>query len=432
VKAGARDRARGVGGANIRAAAWMAWSLACLTLAMSAASVALLVLAQSVHVPSSWNTASNSGIADDLLFSVSILAFPVVGALIASRRPRNPVGWICLAVGLLWTLITLIEDYSVYGLAAPGSVPFPVGIFALTAWMWVPAVGLLGTYLLLLFPDGRLPNRKWRPLAWLCGAEMVLFSIVVFFTPGPLPGLGGARNPFGLEGLPWVAAAWYILLPLLPVCMLASALSLVLRYRHAGGEVRQQIKWIAFAASFFGLAYLGFVVRALVLPEVAPGLWQFTIILSIAGVPAAIGFAVLRYRLYDIDVVINRALVYGSLTVTLALLYFGGVTIAQAVFRFLTGQQEQPQLAVVVSTLAIAALFNPLRRRLQSFIDRRFYRNKYDARKTLEAFSARLREETDLERLGEHLTGAVGEAMQPAYISLWLRPTAKPRSERPS
>jgi hypothetical protein len=423
VTAGARDRARGVGGTNTRTA-WLAWSLACLTLAMSAASVALLVLARSVHVPS-------SSIADDLLFSVSFLAFPVVGAMIASRRPQNPIGWICLADGLLWTLITLIEDYSLYGLAVPGSVPFPVGIFALTAWMWVPAVGLFGIYLLLLFPDGRLPNRKWRPLARLFGAEMVLLSMVVFLTPGPLLGLGGARNPFGLEALPWVADAQWVLIPLLPVCILASALSLVLRYRRSGGEVRQQIKWVAFASSLMGLVYLSHAVRSLVLPEVAPALTQYMVILSVAGVPTAIGFAVLRFRLYDIDVVINRALVYGSLTITLSLAYFGGVTTTQAVLGVLTGQQEQPQLAVVVSTLAIAALFNPLRHRVQSFIDRRFYRKKYDAAKTLEAFSARLRDETDLERLGEHLTGAVGEAMQPAHISLWLRPTAAPKSERP-
>jgi hypothetical protein len=228
-----------------------------------------------------------------------------------------------------------------------------------------------------------------------------------------------------------VADAQWVLIPLLPLCILVSALSLVLRYRRSGGEVRQQIKWVAFAASLMGLVYLSHAVRSLILPELAPALTQYMVILSVAGVPTAIGFAVLRYRLYDIDVVINRALVYGSLTVTLALVYFGGVTTTQAVLGVLTGQQEQPQLAVVVSTLAIAALFNPLRRRVQSFIDRRFYRKKYDARKTLEAFSARLRDETDLERLGEHLTGAVGEAMQPAYISLWLRPTAGPKSERP-
>ena len=402
-------------------AAWLAWSLVCLTLAMSAAGGALFVLARSVNVPGSSDTPS-SGSAAVLLLFVFYLAFPIVGALIASKHPRNPIGWICIADGLLWALINMIQYYSNYGLAAPGSVPSPVGIFALTAWMWVPAVGLLGTYLLLLFPDGRLPNRKWRPLAWLCGAQMVLLSVVVFLTPGRLLGLGGARNPFGLEGLPWMEGAFYVLLLLLPVCILASALSLVLRYRRSGGEVRQQIKWMAFAASFFGLVFLSYLVRSLFLPEdVAPGPWQYVNILSGAGVPIAIGFAVLRYRLYDIDVVINRVLVYGSLTVTLALVYFGGVTTTQAVFRALTGQQEQPQLAVVVSTLAIAALFSPLRRRVQSFIDRRFYRKRYDAAKTLEAFSAKLRDETDLETLNGDLVGVVSETVQPAHVSLWLR-----------
>src|SRR5215210_1227873 len=221
--AGARTRERGIGGTNARAAAWLAWVLVCLTLAMSAAGGALFVLARSL-VPGSSDTPSGGSAAVLLLF-VSYLAFPVVGALIASERPRNPIGWICLADGLVWALINMIQYYSTYGLAAPGSVPFPVGIFALTAWMWVPAVGLLGTFLLLLFPDGRLPNRKWRPLSWLCGAEMVSLSVVVFLTPGPLLGLGGARNPFGLEALPWVADAQWVLILLLPACILASALS---------------------------------------------------------------------------------------------------------------------------------------------------------------------------------------------------------------
>jgi hypothetical protein len=404
---------------NTRAAAWLAWSLVGLTLAMSATSGALFALTRSVHVPGSSDT-SSSGSGAVLLLFASYLAFPVVGALIASKRPRNPIGWICLADGLVWALINLVQYYSVYGLAASGSVPFPVGIFALTAWGWVPAVGLLGTYLLLLFPDGRLPSRKWRPLAWICGAQMVLLSVVIFLTPGPLLGLGGARNPFGLEGLPWLAAAQLVLISLLPVCMLASVLSLVLRYRRSGGEVRQQIKWIAFVASFFGLVFLIHVLRALVLPGVAPGLTQYVLILSSAGVPTAIGFAVLRYRLYDIDVVINRALVYGSLSAMLVAIYFGGVVFLQYVFRALAGGESQ--LAVVASTLAIAALFDPLRRRVQEFVDRRFYRRKYDAAKTLEAFSVRLREETDLGTLSEHLIGVVGETMRPSHVSLWLRP----------
>jgi hypothetical protein len=152
--------------------------------------------------------------------------------------------------------------------------------------------------------------------------------------------------------------------------------------------------------------------------------------LGFAGVPVAIGFAVLKYRLYDIDVVINLTLVYGSLTAMLALVYFGGVTATQTIFRALTGQEQQHQLAIVISTLVIAALFNPLRRRIQSFIDRRFYRKRYDARKTLEAFSARLRDETDLETLNNDLAGVIRETMQPAHVSLWLRPGKPPNGKQ--
>jgi len=154
-------------------------------------------------------------------------------------------------------------------------------------------------------------------------------------------------------------------------------------------------------------------------------------ITSLLGIPAAVGIAILRHHLYDIDIIINRTLVYGSLTVLLVLVYFGGVTATQTLFRYLTGQEQQPQLAVVVSTLAIAALFTPLRRRIQSFIDRRFYRRKYDARKTLEAFSTKLRDETDLEALNDDLVGVVRETMQPAHVSLWLRPVTLQNSREP-
>jgi hypothetical protein len=221
---------------------------------------------------------------------------------------------------------------------------------------------------------------------------------------------------------------------LLPLCILASALSLVLRFRRSRGEERQQIKWIAFAASIVGLVFLSGIVTSFIPWEALgtggrPLLWleylerflESVVVLSYAGVPIAVGLAVLRYRLYDIDVVINRTLVYGALTATLVLIYFGGVATVQVVFRALTGQEEQPQLAIVVSTLVIAALFNPLRHRIQSFIDRRFYRRKYDASKTLEAFSAKLREEPDLDALNAELLGVVRETMQPAHVSLWLR-----------
>ena len=417
---------------------WLAWSLAGIALAMAAATIALTLL-RSAHVPGGGDNSTG-----DVLIFVSFLAFPVVGALIASRRPRNPIGWICLADGLMWMLIVVSDEYSAYALARPGSLPFPATVHALLyAWLWVPAVGLLGTYLILLFPDGRLPSRGWRPVAWISGAVILLVSVLTFLIPGPLEGLGGARNPFGLEESPWVVDAGWILLPLLPLCMLASAASLVWRYRHSGGEEREQIKWIAFAASFVGLVYLfvmsAAVVTWLVSPEEPSDLGAETIwgailenvmLLGFAGVPVAIGFAVLKHRLYDIDLVINRALVYGALTASLALIYVGGVVAMQFVFRTLSGGGSQ--LAVVASTLAIAALFNPLRRRIQDFIDRRFYRKKYDAATTLEAFGAKLRDETDLGSLSRDLVVVVRGTVQPEHVSLWLRrPETRPSAEEP-
>jgi hypothetical protein len=416
---------------SARTAARLAWSLAALSVAMFVASVALTVsslYAGPATQPSSdWGT---GGALGGLVLFLPFLAFPLVGALIASRRPHNPIGWICLAAGLFWMLIVL-------GDSVPGSAePYPVTTDALTQWIWVPPVGLLGIYMILLFPDGRLPSRRWRPLAWLSGAVMVLASLALTLIPGPLPDHPGVRNPFGIEGYPMVAQALTGAIVLLPVCILASAASLVWRYRRSDGEVRLQIKWVAFAALFVGLAYAITLVSGLFLApeylaaERSPlwlGLLQNTVLMSYAGVPVAVGFAVLKYRLYDIDILINRTLVYGSLTAILALVYVGCVVGLQAAFRALSGQEST--LAVVASTLAIAALFSPLRRRVQGFVDRRFYRRKYDARKTLEAFSAKLRDETDLERLGEHLMGAVGKAMQPAHASLWLRP-AQDRSAK--
>ena len=418
----------------------LAWSLAAFAVAMFGAAVVLYFLTPSDYSPGDWF--SVRALSDALGF-VAFLAFPLVGALIASRRPDNPIGWICLADGLLWMVLAVTDQYSIYGLASPGSVPFPVAVGTIgNQWLWVSTVGLLGIYLLLLFPNGRLPSRRWRPLAWFAGVVIFVSSIVEGFSPGPLENQGGVPNPFGLEELPWLSDVSLVLLPLLPLCILASAFSLVLRYRRSGGEVRQQIKWVAFIASFTGLLYLIAMVSQLISLQgqmddsgkLALPLW-FEILFSVAvlgfaGVPVAIGFAVLKYRLYDIDLVINRTLVYVSLTATLLALYLAGVSSAQTIFRLLTGQEHQPQLAIVASTLVIAALFNPLRRRIQSFIDRRFYRRKYDARKTLEEFSTRLRQETDLEALSAELVGVVIDTMQPAHVSLWLRGSPRDAGRR--
>jgi len=420
---------------STRVAARLAWSLAALCVALFLASVALwFLLVRS-------DQASGSLGADltvaGLLLYLPFLAFPIVGALIASGRPENPIGWILLADGLLWMLVSVTDFYGVYGLALPGSVPFPLVMGGLNNWLWVPAVGLFGTYLLLLFPDGRLPSGRWRPLAWLSGAVIVLASIGVMLAPGPLQELGGVRNPFGVEGVSWLWKAGTAILLMLPLCMLASASSLMMRYRRSGGEVREQIKWIAFAASVVVIVYLLAVVASFVVPSVtwfvaASPLWlnilDYAALVSLTVVPIAVGFAVSKYRLYDIDIIINRTLVYGSLTATLIAVYFGGIVVLQRVFVLLTGQQST--LAVVASTLMIAALFNPLRRRIQSFIDRRFYRRKYDAAKTLEVFSAKLRDETDLKVLSDDLVSVVRETIQPAHVSLWLRPETVSKGEQ--
>ncbi len=392
---------------------------------MFVATIPLWFLARGADLPSSWRADLGVG---SLLGGALFLAFPLVGALIASKRPENAVGWLCLVVGLIWTLIGVLEYYSYYGAATPGSVPFPVAMAGISDWMWVPAMGLLGTYVLLLFPDGRLPSRRWRPLAWLSGAVILLLSVCVMLAPGRLGNLAGVRKPFALEGADWLVGGAYALLPLLPLCMLASALSLVMRYRRSGGEQRQQIKWMAFAASVVVVLYAIAMLVSFVFPEeswtTAGTVWwlnllTYAVLLSFTLVPIAVGVAVLKYRLYDIDVLINRTLVYGSLTAMLALIYVGGVVGLQAFFRAVTGQEST--LAVVASTLAIAALFNPLRQRVQGFVDRRFYRSKYDAAKALAAFNARLRDETQLDTLVHDLAGVVRETIQPTHVSLWLR-----------
>lgn len=299
-------------------------------------------------------------------------------------------------------------------------------------------VGLLGIYLILLFPDGKLPSKRWRPLAWLSGAVIVVAGVANTIIPGALPGHAEVRNPFGLEGYPMVTQVLPWAIALLPVCILASAVSLVWRYRHSGGEVRQQIKWVVFAALFVGLVYGITLVGGLFLEwedsatERAPlwlGLLQNTVLISYAAVPIAVGVAVLRHRLYDIDLLINRTLVYGPLTAMLALMYVGSVVGLQALFRALSGQEST--LAVVASTLAIAALFNPLRRRVQALVDRRFYRRKYDAAKTLASFNTRMREVTDLDSLRDEVVGVVRETMQPAHASLWLRTDSRDAKDVP-
>jgi hypothetical protein len=293
-----------------------------------------------------------------------------------------------------------------------------------SSWLVFIIIGFSVLYI-LLFPTGRLPSRRWRWVTWLTVAFVLVGVILGAFSSGPVEGLGPIRNPLGIEGFSNVYDSilfTMVFTMVATVLVVAAALSVFMRLRRAKGVERQQIKWFAYAAA----ATVMGLVLAYIIPDVIDvPLWFERIghaifLLLIPAIPISIGIAILRYRLYDIDLLINRTLVYGSLTVTLVALYFGGIVVLQRVFVVLTGQQST--LAVVASTLLIAALFTPLRRRIQSFIDRRFYRSKYDARKTLEAFSAGLREETDLDALSDDLLGVVRETMQPAHVSLWLRP----------
>jgi len=398
---------------STRAAPWLAWSLMVVSVVLVVGGIALAQMARSSAPERLYY-----GPVDAVFFLATVLTFSVVGAMIASRQPRNAIGWIFCGVGLVMGINSLAGGYAEYRLSggsAPGSLAETAAWFA--SWSWTILVYAPTSFLLLLFPDGRLPSPRWRPVAWCAALGLIGFLAGAALQTGPLGDFPRIVNPYGVDSLilEVVAVTGAILAA---ASMVASAVSLIVRMRRAGRAQRQQIKW---------LAYGGAIVVGTVFASVVISIWSANVGIAVVsvgllGVPIFTGVAIARYRLYDIDIVINRTLVYGALTAALVAVYFGGVVTLQILFRALTGQEQQPQLAIVVTTLAIAALFDPLRRRIQSFIDRRFYRRKYDARKTLEAFSVKLRDETDLEALSGDLEGVVRETMQPAYVSLWLRP----------
>ena len=398
-----------------RAATWLAWSVCIVSLSLMAFSLLLTALGWSSPLPRGW-----SAWRDQAISLVGLIGVPILGGLIASRRPENPYGWLWVGLGLSFALVGLAEPYAAYALVAnPGSLPAPGLVNKVLALGWVVLITLL-PFVLLLFPTGRLPSRRWRFLGWIVIVMGAALLPLAFFSPDS--GQGPVNVPFVVGGAVGEAMSAVGLgtIMIIFTSIILSALSLVVRYQWARGVERQQLKWFALAAALNGGLILADQFR--LDRSLGAALWNLLDVTTFAALYVAVGIAILRHRLFDIDVVINRTLVYGSLTALLAAVYFGGVATTQAVFRVLTGQQDLPQFAIVVSTLVIAALFNPLRRRIQGFIDRRFYRKKYDARKTLEAFSAKLRDETDLDALSGDLTSVVREAMQPAHVSLWLRP----------
>jgi hypothetical protein len=349
-------------------------------------------------------TALEDGPAQFVSYLLFVLAFTTVGALVASRRPRNAIGWLLLLAGASYVLGGLSQHAVDDGRA--GAFVAWIG-----EWIWLAGIGPVATFGLLLFPTGHLPSPHWRPVAWLAAAGLAAGVGAIAFKPGRFES-SPIENPFGIPGLPgWTGSAGLLVLL---AAVAGSIASLAARYRAAGPQERMQLKWLLYAAALVATGVVATAPLEALIGEAAVDVTNAVISFTLATVPIAMGIAILRHRLYDIDLVIRRTLVYAVLTATLAAIYLGSVLlVGLAVGR--------SGLAVAVSTLAVAALFRPALRRIQAIVDRRFYRRRYDAQRTLDAFGARLRDELDLEMLGADLRGVVRDTMQPASVTLWLR-----------
>jgi hypothetical protein len=403
--------------ADPRQGSRLAWSLWLLVVLVQGLLVAF-VLANDAMSGRQW--------AGALLTWVPFLAFLTVGALILARRPGNRIGWLCWAIGFAFTLSNLSSPHLWEALTADGDWS---AAWALAAQLGTLAylgtlLGLL-PFLILLFPTGRLLSPRWRPVAWTLGLLTGLYVTARLLTPGPVsPGL--PANPLGVEAaeglLQLIQAIAGVAAPILVVAVVGS---LVLRFRRSQGDERQQLKWLTYTVAIDAAVPWTVGVSAERWAPLVGELVLFPVAVSL--IPIAIGVAVLKYRLYDIDRVINRTLVYGLLTVLLAAVYAAGVFAAG---RLLDPADGQSELAVAASTLAVAALFQPARRRIQAVVDRRFNRRRYDATRTIEAFSRRLRDEIDLDTLSAELLAVVDQTMQPTAVSLWLQPAAQARPRR--
>jgi hypothetical protein len=423
VKPGAREQGRRETG-RTRTAARVAWIICAFSLGLAMIDLVLVALNSShpdVRIPEPW-----------LAHTVSAVAFSSVGAVVGSRRPENPIGWLFCAIGVFAAIVLLSSEYAAYALLAqPDSLPGGLAMVWIRAWAWVPYLGLF-VLLFLVFPDGWPPTTALRWFTSLVLFVIAYGTILAAFSPGPIDAIGGAvENPIGIESLRGVGTNSAVgpVESVLYALGIVAAASLFARMRRARGVERLQIKWFAYATVVLVAgAVLAFTISEATGVQLLGELGFLLTMVGLAGLPMAIGIAVLRYRLYNIDRIINRTLVYGSLTAMLLAVYVGGIVLLQRIFVLLTG--EKSTLAVVASTLLIAALFTPLRRRIQSFIDRSFYRRKYDAAKTLEGFSMKLRDETDLDALSNDLVGVVRQTMQPAHVSLWLRSDTSRNAEK--
>lgn len=396
--------------------AWTALALEAVLL-LAAAVMGLAAGPAEPTVGASWGSRATA-----VLIPVSLLAYPLVGGLIAGRR-GNPIGWLLLASGLAWSLIFALDAFTALSHEGTDGAPSPIVLWTGSPGWWVPAVGLTATIMLQLFPDGRLVSPRWRRLALLSGATILVVFVLVTVEPTLGTDAAPTPNPYDVAVLRPLARVLSPLFVLFPVCIVASVASVVVRYRRAGAEERRQIKWLAFAGAGVAVVYAVTVAAtfATEAPEGVPlavAVLQDLTLLSFAAIPAAVGVAVLRYRLYDIDRIISRTLTYALVTGVLLAAYFGLVLGLGGVARLLTGSTD---LAVAASTLVVAAMFRPVLRRVRSRIDHRFNRARYDAAQTIEAFTARLRDEIDIDALGAELRDLVGRTMQPSSVSLRLR-----------
>ena len=407
-----------------RAARRIAWGLWLLTIALSLVTAAFIAISFDAQLPDNWGFRGYGALVAPTLATA--------GALIASSGRRNTVGWLLCAGGVLSALTSLDQEYASYAVfVRPGSLPAAEVVAWLGAWDWLFFPGTL-FYALLLFPDGRPPSPRWR-VALLLAASAVAVGIFVYsLRPGPLENFNGLANPFAATGtLEVIRSTFQVLaVPLFLVTIGAAAYAPVVRYRRSRSVERQQLKWLALAGVVGAVALIFTIMSPLLAgrsplsgtaPSGEPAILKASeafVIFAFLAIPVAIGFAIMRYRLYDIDVIINRALVYGATTAGIAVAFFGGIVLLQTILRPLTSGSE---IAVAVSTLASVGLFQPLRGRVQNAVDHRFYRSRYDAALTLDAFSVRLRDEVDIDAVRGELVAAARDTMQPAHASVWLR-----------
>ena len=414
------EQSRAVGGVSTRIATWSAWSVWGAALGFVVVGLLFGILAFSAALPDGREPMLIPIIVQGGL----VVLYGALGALIASRRPRNLIGWIFCAMAAALGLLSAAYGYADYALyATDHTLPGAELVAWLTNWLFMVPVFIAPCFLFLLFPDGRPASPQWRPVVWAVAVVAGIAICATAVAPGRLDAHPSVENPLGLGGsFGEIARVTKEVTDVAAILAFLVALaSVVVRLRRSRGRERLQVKWVAYAAVLTTTSFATyFLVGLLPSSQTAADIFFLGGVAGFTSTPVAAGVAILRYRLYEIDFLINRTLVYGSLTVMLVAVYVGSIVVLQGLLRTLTGQESQ--LAIVASTLAVAALFTPLRRRVQTFIDRRFYRSKYDAAKTLEAFSARLRNETNLDALSGDLVSVVRETMQPAHISLWLRP----------